>query len=195
LDILFPKVSISASSAYIEKTLSGEQWKAVEILIMRKDGEVRTVLWSSATIYDEDGKRIVATIAQGQDITKRKYAESHVIFQASMLYQVRNAIIATDLYGRIIYRNHFSEVLYQWKEEEVLGKSIAQTIVPPEMGCLIRGVIEDIIRYGYRERELMVCRKDGNLFQVSCVFNVLKDRQGRIMGFISVSIDLIKQKK
>jgi PAS domain S-box-containing protein len=195
LDVLFPEVSKAVSSAYIEKTLFGEHWDAVEIPILRKDGEVRTVLWNSAAIYDEGGQRIVATIAQGQDITERKEAESQVIFQASLLDQVRNAVIATDLGGRIIYWNHFSEVLYQWKADEVIGKSIAETIVPGEMNHLIKDVIEDIIRYGYRECELMVRRKDGCLFPASYTFNVLKDNQGRCMGFVGVSIDLTERKR
>ncbi|MHB8120198.1 MAG: PAS domain S-box protein [Methanothrix sp.] len=195
LDILFPEVSRAASSAYIEKTLPGEHWDAVEIPILRKDREVRTVLWNSATIYDEDGKKVVATIAQGQDITERKEAESQVIFQASLLDQVRNAVIATDLDGKIVYWNHFAEVLYQWKADEVLGKSIVETIVPEGKSGLIKGVIEDIIRYGYQESEHLVRRKDGTLFPASYVFNVLRDQQGRSMGFVSVSIDLTERKK
>jgi PAS domain S-box-containing protein len=195
LDILFPEISKATSMAYIEKTLSGVSWDAVEIPILRKDGEVRTVLWNSATIYDEDGKMVVATIAQGQDITERKEAESQVIFQASLLDQVRNAVIATDLDGKIVYWNHFAEVLYQWKADEVLGKSIVETIVPEGKSGLIKGVIEDIILYGYRESEHMVRRKDGSLFPAFYVFNALKDRQGRSMGFVSVSIDLTERKK
>ena len=195
LDILFPEASRAASLAYIEKTLDGEHWDAVEIPILRKDGVVRTVLWNSATIYDEEGKKVVATIAQGQDITERKEAERQVIFQASLLDQVRNAVIATDIEGKIVYWNHFSEVLYQWKADEVLGKSIAETIVPEGKGGLIKEVVEDIIRNGYRESEHMVRRKDGSLFPAFYVFNVLKDQQEGIVGFVGVSIDLTEWKK
>ena len=42
----------------------------------------RTVLWNSATIFGPDGKTLMATIAQGQDITNRKRAERRLI-QAS----------------------------------------------------------------------------------------------------------------
>jgi PAS domain S-box-containing protein len=195
LEILFPEESREESLAYIGKTLSGELWDAVEIPILRKDGDVRTVLWNSATIFDEDGRKVVATIAQGQDITERKEAESQVIIQASLLGQVRNAVIATDLNGKIIYWNHFSEVLYKWTAEEVLGKSIAETIVPSHMRYRIKEVIEDIIRLGYRESEHMVCRKDGSLFPAHYVFNMLKDQQGRSMGFVGVSVDLTERKR
>jgi PAS domain S-box-containing protein len=194
-DILFPQASKDASIAHIQKTLSGEHWDAVEIPILRKDGEVRTVLWNSATIYDEEGKSVVATIAQGQDITERKKAQSQVIFQASLLDQVRNGVIATDLNGRIIYWNRFSEVLYQWSAEEVLGKNIAETVVPEEKGSMIQTVIVDIIRYGYRETELLVRRKDGSQFMAFFAFSVLKDQEGQRVGFVGVSVDLTERKK
>ena len=195
LDILFPGESKNEYLAYIEKTLSGEHWDAVEIPILRKDGDVRTVLWNSATIYDEGGKKVMATIAQGQDITERKEAESQVTFQASLLNQVRNAVIATDLDGKIIYWNHFSEILYQWKADEVLGRSIADTIVPAQRRQRIREVMEEIVRCGYLESEFVVQRKDGSLFPALYVFNMLKDQKGRNMGFASVSIDLTERKR
>ncbi|MDD1739145.1 MAG: PAS domain S-box protein, partial [Methanothrix sp.] len=195
LDILFPGESRNEYLAYIEKTLSGEHWDAVEIPILRKDGDVRTVLWNSATIYDEGGKKVMATIAQGQDITERKEAESQVTFQASLLNQVRNAVIATDLDGKIIYWNHFSEILYQWKADEVLGRSIADTIVPAQRRQRIREVMEEIVRCGYLESEFVVQRKDGSLFPALYVFNMLKDQKGRNMGFASVSIDLTERKR
>jgi PAS domain S-box-containing protein len=75
LSVLFPECSKNESVFHIERTLSGERWDAVEIPILCKDGNVRTVLWNSANIYSRDARTIVATIAQGQDITDRKQAE------------------------------------------------------------------------------------------------------------------------
>lgn len=75
LEILFPEDSKKEALEYIERTLSGENWEVVEIPILRTDGSVRIILWNSANIYDKDGTTIIATIAQGQDITERKQAE------------------------------------------------------------------------------------------------------------------------
>jgi PAS domain S-box-containing protein len=75
LDILFPDKNRDESMRLIEKTLSGERWETVEIPILNTDGLVRTVLWNSANILDKNNAKVVATIAQGQDITKRKRAE------------------------------------------------------------------------------------------------------------------------
>jgi PAS domain S-box-containing protein len=75
LDILFPQDRRDESLAHIRRAVAGERWEVVEIPILRKDGEVRTVLWNSATLYAPDGRTAIATIAQGQDITERKQAE------------------------------------------------------------------------------------------------------------------------
>lgn len=78
LDILFPPELAENSMELIRKTLSGERWETVEIIILNINGTVRTVLWNSATLFGPDGKTPVATIAQGQDITKRKQAEEEL---------------------------------------------------------------------------------------------------------------------
>jgi PAS domain S-box-containing protein len=75
LALLFPEKTREESLTQIRRTLAGVRWEAAEIPIVRVDGMVRTVLWNSATIYASDGKRAIATIAQGQDITERKLAE------------------------------------------------------------------------------------------------------------------------
>jgi PAS domain S-box-containing protein len=75
IDILFPKEEIKSSLSLINKAVSGERWETVEIEIQRRDGDSRVVLWNSANIHDKDGKTVIATIAQGHDITERKLAE------------------------------------------------------------------------------------------------------------------------
>jgi PAS domain S-box-containing protein len=75
LDIFFPEDRKEAALGYIKRTVKGEYWQAVEIPILHRDGSVRIALWNSANIYDVSGRNIVATIAQGQDITERKKAE------------------------------------------------------------------------------------------------------------------------
>ncbi len=85
LDILFPQESKRSSLRNIRRTLSGEHWVTVEIPITGANGEVRTVLWNSANIYAADGKTIIATIAQGQDITERKQAEEALLREKETL--------------------------------------------------------------------------------------------------------------
>jgi PAS domain S-box-containing protein len=75
LNILFPDDSRDESMRHIHEATSGERWEVVEIPIKHKDGTVRILLWNSANLYAQDGEKVIATIAQGQDITERKRAE------------------------------------------------------------------------------------------------------------------------
>jgi nitrogen-specific signal transduction histidine kinase len=51
-----------------------ENWESIEIPILTKNQDIRTVLWNSAKIFDKNRKRF-STIAQGNDITERIKAE------------------------------------------------------------------------------------------------------------------------
>ncbi|BBI99086.1 hypothetical protein FGKAn22_07790 [Ferrigenium kumadai] len=75
IDILFPEDRKDEALTLIHQTQKGERWETVEIPILHTSGAVRTALWNSATLYSADGKTVVATMAQGQDITERKQAE------------------------------------------------------------------------------------------------------------------------
>jgi len=78
LKILFPEEFIDESMALINKTLTGERWETVEIRIRNRSGEVKFVLWNSATLFAPDGTTPIATIAQGKDITLRKKIEEEL---------------------------------------------------------------------------------------------------------------------
>jgi PAS domain S-box-containing protein len=83
LEILLPEKYLIKAMDLIKKTGEGERWESVEIPILHKNGEIRIVLWNSAAIFGSDGKTIVSTIAQGQDITDRKKIESEYRLKAS----------------------------------------------------------------------------------------------------------------
>jgi len=75
ISLLFPEDGRDKSMAYIRQASAGERWETVEISIQDARGEVHILLWNSANLLDADGRRRVATIAQGQDITERIKAE------------------------------------------------------------------------------------------------------------------------
>jgi PAS domain S-box-containing protein len=78
LKILFPAVTRESSMEIIKNTLEGERMKVVEIKIVHIDGSVGTLQWNSANIMSSDGKTLVATIAQGHDISRRIIAENEI---------------------------------------------------------------------------------------------------------------------
>jgi len=94
LDLLFPDDERRTQAlGHVTSASAGERWQVVEIPILRADGEVRTVLWNSATVYAADKMTPVATIAQGHDITERVQAEDEL--RASER-KFRETILALD---------------------------------------------------------------------------------------------------
>jgi PAS domain-containing protein len=58
------------------------------------------------------------------DVSDRKQNEEKLQFQAQLLNNVRESIIATDLTGHIIYWSPASEMLYGYPAAEVMGKLV-----------------------------------------------------------------------
>jgi PAS domain S-box-containing protein len=76
MDALIPEEQRKEAMEKINRTtMKGERLEVVEIPIQHVDGSTRIVLWNSATLFAPDGTTMIATIAQGQDITERKKAE------------------------------------------------------------------------------------------------------------------------
>ena len=101
LDFLLPENNIAPAMDLIKKTMEGERWESVEIPILHRKGGIRTVLWNSASIFGPDGKTIVSTIAQGQDITDRKKIESKYRERAAE-YAKMNIVLEEEVMQRTI---------------------------------------------------------------------------------------------
>ena len=73
LNLLFPESSLEESMTKI-RSAQTENWESIEIPILTKNKDIRTILWNSAKIFDKNRKKF-STIAQGNDITERIKAE------------------------------------------------------------------------------------------------------------------------
>ncbi len=86
----------------------------------RKDGSTLP-LEVSARVTTWGDKKVLLSIAT--DITERKRAEEQLIYQAALLANVNDAIVASDAQYRLTAWNAAAESLYGWKVEEVLGRN------------------------------------------------------------------------
>jgi PAS domain S-box-containing protein len=114
LDMLFPKASLMESNAKIKDALT-ENWKTLEIPILTKNKEIRTVLWNSANIYDTDKKTVLSTIAQGNDITERINAEQ-IAKERTKELEVANLHLKEELTERFLAQEALKKSEAQLKE-------------------------------------------------------------------------------
>ncbi len=112
-EVLFPRNYLDHSMEIIRKTMNGERLKGVEIPILNRNGEIKIVLWNSATLFEADGRTIQSAIAQGNDITERKAAEAEL--------EKRNAELRSAIEELRRQGGELSEAL---KEKEILLSEI-----------------------------------------------------------------------
>jgi PAS domain S-box-containing protein len=145
---------------------------------------------SSLRMHDISGFCIVAS-----DLSVCKHQEERILFQASLLDQVRNAVIATDLKGNIVYWNNFATTLYQWKLEEIIGKYVIDLVVPEADRSGAVDIFAGLTDGVYWQGELRLQRKDGTTFPADIyVASVLKT-DGRVIGFVAVTVDITERKR
>ncbi|MCD6555786.1 MAG: PAS domain S-box protein [Bacteroidales bacterium] len=96
--ILFPEDSKQKSMNCIKLTEKGEFLESIEMSILCKNNDIKTVLWNSANIYDKDYINHIATIAQGQDITERKQTQEKILSTILKTEEKERARFAKDLH-------------------------------------------------------------------------------------------------
>lgn len=75
----FPLQKLKIMTTMFEESQVKKTVDAMEVDITHVDGTVRTILWSTATIFELEDPRKFSVIAQGQDITQRLEAEKNLI--------------------------------------------------------------------------------------------------------------------
>ncbi|MBU1367931.1 MAG: PAS domain S-box protein, partial [Bacteroidetes bacterium] len=126
IDLLFPKEKITATLDLLKNHIADEEG-VVEIDILTKDNDIKTVLWTSSRILDEEGKNIIATISQ--DITSRKLTEDALNFSETryrrLFESAKDGILILDAEtGKITEVNPFLIEMLGWSREEFIEKSI-----------------------------------------------------------------------
>ncbi|HUH13947.1 MAG TPA: PAS domain-containing protein, partial [Longimicrobiales bacterium] len=72
--------------------------------------------------------------------------EARVRFLGEMLDAVRQAVIATDLEGRILYCNPAVEELYGWRPEELVGRQVLEVMPAESYSAAAREIMATVLR-------------------------------------------------
>ena len=148
--------------------------------------------WFTAQRFDLDGQPHLVGMAL--DVSERRRAESQRAFQASLLAQVRNAVIATDAEGRVTYLNRYAEELYGWPEADALGKPITEITVPAGSVEQAAGIMAEVLETGRWEGEFDVVRRDGTSFPSWTTLTRTTGPDGAA-GFLGISFDISDVKR
>jgi PAS domain S-box-containing protein len=115
--------------------------------------------------------------------------------QATLLDNVKAAIIATDMAGTIIYWNPFAEELYGWSSQEVVGRNIMGVTVSAQTEVQARETMSTLTAGRSWAGEFEVRRKNGTTFTAFINLSPIADERGVLIGVVGVSQDLTEHKQ
>jgi PAS domain S-box-containing protein len=149
---------------------------------------------------DSDGQTLMLEVRI--DITEVKRAYSAVSEQAALLQLAHDAIIVTDLNGRISFWNRGAEVLYGWRPEEAVGKNMQQllqttvlqhrqTTPVPSMDHL-KALVRD---EGQWTGELAQVTRSGQTMVVASRWSLRRNDQGDPDAVLEINTDISDRKR
>ena len=150
---------------YVRQRLSQEMEETPSTFLgIRRDGTIIHVEFLGRRVEYKGRPAIMGTLL---DITARKRAEAALDFRAQLLDMARDAIVAHDLEGNIIYVNEAAAQARGYTREELLKKTIFDLVAPGEPRQNSRQRLGELqggkILQHFESRHV---RKDGSRFPI-----------------------------
>ena len=176
----------------------------VEHRIVRRDGAVRFLTTRSQTVFSGEGseRHKVRTIGAVLDITERKRAEEILRTSeeslAVTLQSIGDAVIATDLNGRVTRMNTVAERLTGWSFMLAQGRPLADVfnIVNAESRAPVPSPVQQVLASGETlgiANHTMLLARDGGEYHISDSAAPIRDGSGKVMGVVLVFSDVTEQ--
>jgi PAS domain S-box-containing protein len=200
LHMLFPEASRDESPSKIARTASGEYWESVEIPILRKDGDVRVILWNLVNIRTKNGSLPVATMAQGIDITERKQAEE-ALREGEEKFRQLAENMREVFYIHDIQKSQMIYVSPAY--EQVWGRTCESLYEKPLsfVDAILSGDRERVLASFKQQRrgepaevEYRIVRPDGSMRWISSRSYPIKGKNGTPYRIVGVAEDITERK-
>ncbi len=131
-----------------------------------------------------------------KDITERKRAEEELIRLSSAVKMSADSIVIGDLDAKIIDVNEATLKMYGTIDKrDLIGKSSFDLIAPEEREKALAGMKEVLEKEYVKGREYNIITKDGSRIPVEMNTAIMKDADGKPIGFVAISRDITERRK
>jgi PAS domain S-box-containing protein len=144
---------------------------------------------------EADGQAI-RMIGAISDITLRMQAEEHIKYQARLLENVSDAIIATDMAGRITSWNPAAEEIYGWRSGEVLGRLVDDVLQAGfQEQTTVEQQYQQLLQQGLWRGEVTQRRRDGTRITILAAVSLVRDRFNAPVGMVANNCDISERRQ
>ncbi|KPJ60713.1 MAG: hypothetical protein AMJ46_05530 [Latescibacteria bacterium DG_63] len=131
-----------------------------------------------------------------RDLSKERYVQGQLKSQASLLHNVNDAIVSTDMNETLLFLNKKAEGLYGWKAEEAICRSLYDVIryefTSPAQEQEFRRALET---QGFWAGDVIHHHKDGRAISISTSISVVSDNDNTPTGLVMVNRDITDTKR
>ncbi len=132
---------------------------------------------------------------QMQDSSNRRRVEAGLIRQGVIVETISDAVVVTDLSGRVTDWNPAAERIFGYPAAAMLGREAARVLRPRHHPPLGRAIRRRLVVDGRWSGELAFVRRDGAAGIADVVVVVQRDAAGTRVAWISVSRDVTERKR
>jgi PAS domain S-box-containing protein len=166
----------------------------IQYRMRHKKGHYLFVEDTAKIVRNENG-HVVHIVGAIADITQRKLAEDALQYQANLLSNVSDAVLATDLDLNVQAWNRAAERAYGWAPEEVVGKPLSAILKGTFIDTTREQALKEITEKGNWNGELIHSRKDGTTVYMFVSASALEDSNGNRVGMVMVNRDITLRKQ
>jgi len=145
--------------------------------------------------------RLISIWTSSKDITKLKQAERE-LRESEESYRTLSeknphGIQVVDPTGIITYTNRAYQEMLGYTNEELIGKSIIELIEPVSKRSELRDYLALLVREQPEPTTFFQQnrRKDGEIIEQAVSWNYIKDRDTKVVGFMSIITDITERKR
>jgi PAS domain S-box-containing protein len=172
-------------------------------VLVSRNGTERPINDSAAPIRDAKG-RILGVVLVFRDVTEKRRAEEAVAEQRewfqTALESIGDAVIATDMRGRVVFMNPVAEHLTGWGAKDAAGRKCndvfriitehtRRSVANPVTRVLAEGVIVGLASH------TVLIAADGTERPIDDSGAPIRNREGRIVGVVLVFRDVTDRRR
>jgi PAS domain S-box-containing protein len=186
---LFPDIEESAFFESFERVAETHKPDTVVSEYVFEDGQRG---WYEVRIYP--GPEGVLGIVT--DITEQKKAEEELVRLSNAVKMSTDSIVITDMDGKIVDVNEATVEMYgAGDKSDLIGKSSFELIAPEDQEEASL-TLKEVLEKGSRKiQRFKVVNKDGTRKTIEMSLAVMKDAEGKPIGFVGISRDVPEGKK
>jgi PAS domain S-box-containing protein len=174
----------------IQQAISQHEPYQIRYRLRTAASEIKWVYEQGKTIQSPDGDFLEGFIS---DITEQHLATNANLRLASVIDQIMEAIVITDLKGKIDYVNPAFEQITGYPRDEALGQHIASLSGDTQDQNFYDKLWKTLQKGETWRGQAINHRKDGQAYREEAIFSPIRGSGGQIINYVAIKRDITQQ--